>query len=126
MLLDRVVEGGGWNFGNTTVLGSKLHAYPGPTGVALLATLPDLAKEARIAASVEWLANRPQHPRSPLSLSWSLLGLAAAGRTPAEAPAWLEASYERMRRRELRVSDVALLLLAARAEQAVPLLGGKP
>ncbi len=125
LLLNRAVKDGGWNYGNNEVLGAQLNAFPGPTGLALVATLPGLEADPRVQSAVEYLSNEAKTIRSPNSLSWTLLGLRAAGRSPEGATEWLESSFRRMTKRGLRTLDVALLLLAAHADASLKLFGAE-
>jgi hypothetical protein len=88
LLLDRQIPGGGWNYGNTTVYGSELAPQVAATGVAL-AALAGLSPAPPLAKSLAQLAGALSPVRTPLSLAWGLLGLAAWGIRPAGATAWL-------------------------------------
>ena len=76
MLLDRACPRGGWNAGNGTAFGMPYAPYIDATGLALLA-LGEHKKEPRVEASLAWLVNRLPRCRSPYSLAWGLLALAA-------------------------------------------------
>ena len=78
LLLDRQLPNGGWNYGNTTVFGKTLSDMPASTGVALWA-LSGLTEPAKIVPSLDLLARQLSRLRTPLSLGWALLGLAAWG-----------------------------------------------
>jgi hypothetical protein len=72
LLLDRAIDGGGWNYGNTRVFGATLPAYVPTTALALLA-LQDRPAEPAVARGVDWLADEGLSEPSALAL-----GLAAA------------------------------------------------
>ncbi|MEN8122916.1 MAG: prenyltransferase/squalene oxidase repeat-containing protein [Bacteroidota bacterium] len=81
MLLDRQLDFGGWNYGNTTVFGRQLRPMPESTGIALCALYKKVDKNA-IKKSLEYLQNKIQELKTPFSLGWGLLGLGAWGIVP--------------------------------------------
>ena len=86
MILDRQLPDGGWNYGNTVVLGNTLKPLPEETAFCLCA-LRGRAVESDIAKSVAYLVGELSHVRSPATLAWTLMTLAAWGRdVEAEAP----------------------------------------
>ena len=117
LLLDRQLEGGGWNYGNTTAFGQVQRPTPDSTGVALgaLASAPAESAEA-VEPSLLYLEREVARLRAPLSLAWALLGLSAWIRRPDSATAWCRECLERQS--ALGDYDTALLavvLLAAHA-----------
>jgi hypothetical protein len=79
MLIDRACPGGGWNAGNGVVYGAALAPHVDDTAVALLALSE--RKERLVAQSgVLWLEGTVQGLRSPWSLAWAVLALAAHSR----------------------------------------------
>lgn len=80
MLLDRVCPGGGWNAGNGVVYGVPLAPHPDDTAIALLA-LTSQARGPAVRKTVEWLERIAPELASPWSLAWTILGLAAHGRS---------------------------------------------
>ncbi len=112
LLLDRQLPEGGWNYGNTVVYGQKLHPMPESTGLALSA-LAGIARREELAPSLAYLKTRVTMVRTPLSLSWGLLGLGAWGQRPPAGEAWLEECWQRQERYgEYDISAVSLMLLA--------------
>ncbi|MFW6125324.1 MAG: hypothetical protein ACOC46_04180, partial [Pirellulales bacterium] len=95
---DRAISTGGWNYGNSGVFGKSLRAQPAPTGIALLALAGTQAPDRLIKRACGYLGQVLPRVRAPRSLGWGLLGLDAWGRRPAEAEAWLEESFARLRR----------------------------
>lgn len=79
MLLDRRCPDGGWNAGNSIVLGVPLAAHVDTTALALLALRQAEAK-ADIAADVDWLAARLVNCPSPYSLALGLWAMRVHGR----------------------------------------------
>ena len=57
LLLDRVCRTGGWNYGNSNVLGKELHAHVPTTALALLA-LQDRREHPSIQKSLEYLVRQ--------------------------------------------------------------------
>lgn len=74
MLLDRVCPTGGWNYGNSSVLGQDLRAYVPTTALSLLA-LQDRAGEPRVEMSLDWLSRHATSERSSMALSLAAICL---------------------------------------------------
>ena len=85
MLLDRQLNSGGWNYGNTTVFGRQLRPMPESTGVALSA-LHKKVERKTIQKSLNYLQNNIENLKTPFSLGWGLLGLGAWGIAPVNKP----------------------------------------
>lgn len=120
MLVDRQLPHGGWNYGNTFVLGRELRFHLQPTSMALLA----LATEPQVADSLTRsldLLRRSVTPTTTIaSLAWACLALAAHGQEVTWLEDRLEAGYERIRKRQWSLHKSALLLLALqRADSAL-------
>ena len=88
MLLDRQLSSGGWNYGNTVVFRSLLRPIPECTGFALSA-LQGLADENSVEKSISYLSREATAIRTPLSLSWSAMGLAAWSRGLSQRKQWI-------------------------------------
>jgi hypothetical protein len=84
MLLDRQLEGGGWNYGNTTVFGQILRPMPESTGMAL-SVLAERVPREKVTSSIAYLQEQVNRLLTPLSLSWSLLGLSTWDKRPENA-----------------------------------------
>ena len=84
MLMDRQLNQGGWNYGNTIVFGQELRPMPENTGMALNALAGRVTEES-IKVSLEYLEFQTQSLRTPLSLGWCLMGLGAWGKRPDNA-----------------------------------------
>ena len=79
MLIDRACPGGGWNAGNGVVYGTPLSPHADDTAIALLA-LSERKEIPFTQSAVQWLEKTAQTLRSPWSLAWAILALAAHGR----------------------------------------------
>lgn len=84
MILDRVCDGGGWNYGNAQVLGQDLRAYVPTTALAVMA-MQDRREHPAIRASINWLKNHAESEPATMALSLSTLGLQVLGQS-ADAP----------------------------------------
>lgn len=93
MILNRQLVSGGWNYGNTTVFGSHLQPIPESTGIAL-AALEGLVPEKRISQSLEYAKREVSRIRTPLTLSWMILGLGAWSCRPQKAGEWIQESLD--------------------------------
>ena len=124
MLLDRQLPHGGWNAGNTIVFGQELHPMPEGTGSAL-ASLAGAVDEHQVARSLEYLQGEVDRLRTPISLGWSLVGLAAWGRWPSKGGALVERCLANQSRYgDYDTSSLCLLALgglAGEAKSDVPL-----
>ncbi|RJR33853.1 MAG: hypothetical protein C4567_16450 [Deltaproteobacteria bacterium] len=119
LLLDRQLPGGGWNYGNTKVFGQELFPFPESTGVALNA-LRGAASPAQVRKSLDYLHSRLKEVRTPLALSWGLMGLAAWGEGPAAAGAWTKECLDRQARYgAYDTVSLSLLMAASRAPQGL-------
>jgi hypothetical protein len=81
MLLDRQLPSGGWNMGNTLVLGKELLPFPESTGHALTA-LNSFTTTEVVQKSLDYLNKIIQNLRTPLALAWGLFGLTSWNRRP--------------------------------------------
>jgi hypothetical protein len=88
MILDRQLPSGGWNYGNTFVFGKELPPILECTGHALCA-LAGFAEPRDVALSIDYLKHEAARIRTPLALSWSLLGLTAWSKEPLRAREWI-------------------------------------
>jgi hypothetical protein len=114
LILDRLLPGGGANYGNSIVLDQQLLAHVAPTGIALVALADHPPEDDRIGRSLEYLASVASGELTPVSLSWAVLGLAAHGRRPARADGWIATALTADVWQPLAAYERALLLLAAR------------
>jgi hypothetical protein len=78
MLFDRACPGGGWNAGNSVVLGSPLRPHVDATAIALVA-LANHKGGTATANAVTWLKQVYVECSSPYSLAWCALAFAAHG-----------------------------------------------
>ena len=113
MLLDRMLPDGGWNYGNTVVLGATLRPQVEPTGLALAALSGEPSAAAHVQKSLRYLERSLNERTTAMSLCCGLLGGAAHGWRPPSAGDWLEAAYHRTIRRDASPHRLALLVLAA-------------
>ena len=74
LLLDRAIDGSGWNYGNTRVFGTRLPAYVPTTALALLA-LQDRPTEPATVGGVDWLADESLGEPSSLALGLAAVAL---------------------------------------------------
>jgi len=84
MLYDRMCPGGGWNYGNSYVLGEALSPFADVTALALIA-LQHRAGDARTRQSLERLPELMTAARSGLALALGTICLALHG---ADVTAW--------------------------------------
>lgn len=110
LLLDRTLPDGGWNYGNTRVLGNTLRPFPLTTGIVLTA-LAGQRRESRIDASIQYLSDTLTSLRSPMSIGWTLIGLGAWDARPSDAGEQL-ARCAAQTSDPLLTTERALLLLA--------------
>jgi hypothetical protein len=124
LILDRQCDPGGWNYGNTAVFGAELRPMPEDTGLALDA-LKDLAPRSKLEGSLDYLHAAVNSLRTPISLTWSILGLGAWGERPAAASVWLAECWRRQERYGVYdTTSLALLVLASHLSGGLESLSG--
>ena len=74
LIYDRMCENGGWNYGNSRVLGEALWPYPDVTAVALIA-LQDRARSEANQTSLRALESMMREAASGTALGWGILCL---------------------------------------------------
>ena len=125
MLLDRQLPHGGWNSGNTLMFGRELHPNPEGTGAALV-SLGSQVEQRSVTRSLDYLQGEVDRLRTPISLGWALLGLAAWEQYPSNGAALVERCLAgQSRYGEYETSALCLLFLGALAGEttaAHPLL----
>jgi hypothetical protein len=94
LLLDRVCLTGGWNYGNSNVLGQELHAYVPTTALALLA-LQDRREHPSVQKSFEYLVRERLAERSGMALSLASICLRVYGAPAPDVDEGLVALAER-------------------------------
>jgi hypothetical protein len=111
LVYDRMCHGGGWNYGNSTVLGAELWPYADVTALALLALADHPEREAN-QQSLRALRGMLKHVDSGLSGAWAALCFSAYGEDPT---LWCRRLVERHARTaflgETKVVALALLAL---------------
>jgi hypothetical protein len=119
MLMNRQLESGGWNYGNTKVYCVELRSSMESTGLALHALAGHVSAKD-VQKSLDYLESEVSATRGPLWLGWSVLALSAWGRRPAGVGDWI---LESLKRQSVYGSyDTAwmsVLLLAARCEKGL-------
>jgi len=78
MIYDRMCEGGGWNYGNSSVYGDSMWPYPDVTAVALIA-LQDRRERKENQTSLRALIELAEKTDSGLALGWTAICLALYG-----------------------------------------------
>lgn len=84
LLVDRCGLTGGWNYGNSNMLGQELKPFIPTTAIALLA-LQDRRSLPEVQRSVAFLERNATGERSGAALSLGLIALSAFGRPAAAA-----------------------------------------
>jgi hypothetical protein len=79
LLADRCCTQGGWNYGNSNMLGQVLKPFVPTTAIALLA-LQDRKSMPEVVRSVDFLERESIHERSGTALSLALMALRAFDR----------------------------------------------
>jgi hypothetical protein len=90
LLIDRSCRGGGWNYGNSNMLGKELAPYVPTTAVALLA-LRDRGSEPFVAEALAFLERHATSECSAMALALASRALRAYGRDTAAVEAALRA-----------------------------------
>jgi len=116
MVYDRMCRGGGWNYGNSSVLEAELWPYADVTALALLALADHREREAN-QRSLRALRGMLHDVDSGLSVAWATLCFAAYGE---DLTPWRPRLVERYRRTaflgDMKAVALALLALSGGAE----------
>ena len=110
LIYDRMCENGGWNYGNSRVLGEALWPYPDVTAVALIALQDRAANEAN-QTSVRALGAMMREAASGTALGWGTLCFTLYNQDVREWKKMLEKNFEKTRFLG-ETKAVALALLA--------------
>lgn len=94
MIADRTCREGGWNYGNSTVLGADLWPYADVTALTLLA-LADRRARPENRRGLAALRRMLEHVDSGLTLAWAALCLAAHDEDAAPVLTRLGRAWER-------------------------------
>ncbi|MGD0216621.1 MAG: prenyltransferase/squalene oxidase repeat-containing protein [Desulfobaccales bacterium] len=114
LLLNRKLPHGGWNYGNTIVFHKELRPMPENTGMAL-AALQSLTVRSNLELSLDYLKVAVRNLRTPIALSWGILGLGAWGERPLAATTWLSECWGRQARFGVYdTASLSLFILACR------------
>jgi len=97
MLCDRQITSGGWNYGNKHVFGADLVPVSEATGHAL-AALAGRVELSVVEKSLDYMKKEAEKIRTPLTVSWSILGLTAWNQRPSDATDRIEKSIELQKR----------------------------
>lgn len=129
LLLDRVLETGGLNYGNRRIFGISLDPIPTPTALALLALQGEPADE-RITRSADYLRRQALDGDDVEHLAWAILALDATGHADPDTlatlrrrlltAAGLRAATPYLREAPLRQALLALALDAQRNPFRLP------
>jgi len=92
MVVDRVCDGGGWNYGNAQVLTQDLRPYVPTTALALLA-MQDHPQHPVVTQSLDWLVAHATAERASMALSLAAVCLHVFGHS-ASAPLALLAEQQ--------------------------------
>ena len=94
MVYDRTCRDGGWNYGNSTVLGADLWPYADVTALTLLALADHPSREPN-QRSLTALCRMLEHVDSGLTLAWAALCFAAYEQDAAPVLTRLRRAWER-------------------------------
>jgi Prenyltransferase and squalene oxidase repeat len=94
LLYDRMCKGGGWNYGNSVVLGEELPPYPDTTAIALIALHDHQTAEAN-QLSLQALQHMLTDVESGLTLSWAILCFALYGQDVAAWQQRMARTYDK-------------------------------
>ena len=114
LLADRACRQGGWNHGNSNMLGTELPPYVPTTAIALLA-LHDVAGAQHVTRALQYLETNQQAETGALALSLACVCLTVYSRPCEQARSALDTQWRRSRFLD-NLHVAALALYAATAE----------
>ncbi len=94
LIYDRMCKGGGWNYGNSKVMGEALWPYPDVTAVALIALQDRRASEAN-QTSLHILDKMAREADSGMALGWGILCLTLYNEDVRELKKVLAKNFEK-------------------------------
>lgn len=112
LLWNRQLPRGGWNYGNTKVLGAELRPHIQPTGIALTALGRSRDIRVQASRSIGFLHRTLEPQMSIVSLAWGIIGLDAVGQPLETAAQWLGIQAH-LPQNQHATHRLALLTLAA-------------
>jgi Prenyltransferase and squalene oxidase repeat len=111
LIYDRMCENGGWNYGNSRVLGEALWPYPDVTALALIA-LQDRAGSDANRTSLRALETMMRETPSGMALGWGILCLTLYHQDARKWKKVLVKTFEKTRfLGETKTMALALLVL---------------
>jgi len=113
LIIDRLLDAGGCNFGNTRVLGQATLPHVQPSGLAMWAIADEPSTDPRIGASLAYLEHAANKSTATASLSFALLGLTAHGKRPSHAETLIQHAFARELETGPSCYKLALLSLAS-------------
>ena len=119
LIMDRQLPQGGFNYGNTSVLGQLLLPHVQPTGIALATLALAQIDKSRVERSLSYLQQQWPTLNSTASLCYAAIGLAAYGVIPESLEEKLQERYQVWIKRKGCTYKLALLALAAQKEQCL-------
>ena len=94
LLVDRCCDGGGWNYGNSNMLGQTLHPFVSTTAAGLLA-MQDRTHEQCVVRSLEYLHQHRLAEQSAMALGLTAIALRVLGRPHDDVRDRLLVQWER-------------------------------
>ncbi|MBA4020379.1 MAG: hypothetical protein C0483_24725 [Pirellula sp.] len=123
LMIDRILPGGGCNYGNTIVLDQVLRPHIQPTGIVMLALAGDADRNERVLKSIAWLEQSIDERTTIASLAFAAMGLAAHDHSPVDILSRLDIALAKptatMGAALPRRSLAALAMLGARSPLVV-------
>ncbi|MCP4245694.1 MAG: terpene cyclase/mutase family protein [bacterium] len=119
MIRDRAMPKGGWNYGNTRVLGQELRAFPSTTGMALLALRGQPGGDDT-RAGLAYLTNALPRLKSAWALGWTALAARYYGLPDVPADSLDDRIDQCLRQHLDRISESRLHELAVLALGRLP------
>jgi hypothetical protein len=112
LLFDRQLPDGGYNYGNTLVLGQATLPHVQPTGLAMLGLAGEGGATKRLKATLVYLEHSITLQTTTTSACFGLMGLAAQAQPHPHQSAILAAAHARTQKRGAAPYPLALLALA--------------
>ena len=124
LLRNRAIPSGGWNYGNSVLLGAPLRPMVQSTGLALAALAGHPEADAEIRPALAYLLRNLSAATTTASMCYALIGLAGHAKRPRDAGEWLSAAAGRSLRDGAKPYALALTALAALGSDC-PWYGGR-
>ncbi|QDU54896.1 hypothetical protein [Aeoliella mucimassa] len=112
LMVDRLLPGGGANYGNTRILDQTLLPHLQPSSIVMWALAAQGSDDPRVERTLEYIEHELHRPTGCASMAYAIIALTAWNRRPADADKRILDAYNRLGTQD-NCYKLSLLLLAS-------------